>query len=313
MGGGDDTAAARSDLGDFLKQLDLNDDDFADVDIDDDDPAIQESVRWLAIARVHTSRSFNLSSFYKDMRAAWNPAQDVRFRPVVPNHFVVQASCLGDWERIMNQGPWLFRNMAVLLCLYDGFSKAEEVEFFHVPIWLQIHIVEKLLKDAGEILDMRFNECGLGIHDEKTLKFGDWIYADAPNMPQPEGQPTKATCKESKQAETRTDGRADAEHVPHEPEVMDTASSPIKKFVERLVVDTVPKRRPRMDEAGVNPRDVPGALKALLAITDGKYNDHEDGVSPTNSSSSSKRLEVTMDSGNNEISAASCEEDHRTQ
>ena len=97
----------------------------------------------------------------------WNPAQSVRFRPVGPNRFLVQASCLGDGERIMLQGPWLFRNMAVLLCPYDGFNKAEEVEFFHIPIWLQIHklpdpyckqnIVEKLLKGAGEIMEMRLN------------------------------------------------------------------------------------------------------------------------------------------------------------
>ena len=67
----------------------------------------------------------------------------------------------------MMQGPWLFRNMAVLLCPYDDFSKAEEVEFSHNPIWLQIHkipegfcrknIVENLLKNFGEILEMRLN------------------------------------------------------------------------------------------------------------------------------------------------------------
>ncbi|KAE8802272.1 hypothetical protein D1007_22153 [Hordeum vulgare] len=102
------------------------------------------------------------------MRAAWNPAQGVRLRPVGPNRFVIQASCLGDWERIMRQGPWLFRNLLVLLCPYDGFSRAEDVMFDHMPIWLSIHklpdpyckkeIVEKLLKGAGEILEMRLND-----------------------------------------------------------------------------------------------------------------------------------------------------------
>ena len=67
----------------------------------------------------------------------------------------------------MKQGPWLFRNTAVLLCNYDGFRLAEEVGFDHMPIWLQIHtlpdpyckdhIVEKLLKGAGEILEMRLS------------------------------------------------------------------------------------------------------------------------------------------------------------
>ena len=90
-GGCGAATAARSDLGDFLEKLDLNDDDFVDVEIDEDDPEIQESVRWLALARVHTNRNFSPSAFYKDMRAAWNPAKEIRFRPVGPNRFVVQA------------------------------------------------------------------------------------------------------------------------------------------------------------------------------------------------------------------------------
>lgn len=125
-GGG--AAAAKQDLRDIFNQLDLNDDDFDDVEIDEEDPEIDESVRWLALARVHTEKKFSQSAFYKDMRAAWNPAQRVRFRPVGPNLFVVQASFLGDWERMMRQGPWLFRNWAVLMCPYDGFSKTEEID-----------------------------------------------------------------------------------------------------------------------------------------------------------------------------------------
>ena len=101
-GGG---AARRPDLGDFLEQINLDDAVFDDLVIDEEDPVINESVRWLALARVHTEKTFSQAAFYKDMRAAWNPAQPVRFRPVGPKLFVVQASCLGDWERMMYQGP----------------------------------------------------------------------------------------------------------------------------------------------------------------------------------------------------------------
>ncbi|XBI35076.1 hypothetical protein VPH35_120814 [Triticum aestivum] len=161
------SAAANAVLEEFFDQLDLNDEEFHDVEIDEEDPEIKECVRWLALSRVHTDKNFSPAAFYKDMRAAWNPAQRVRFRPVGPNRFVVQASCLGDWERMMMQGPWLFRNMAVLMCPYDGFTKADDVVCDHMPIWLQIHklpdpycrqgIVERLLKGAGEILEMRLN------------------------------------------------------------------------------------------------------------------------------------------------------------
>lgn len=67
----------------------------------------------------------------------------------------------------MESGPWLFRNWAVLLCPYDGFSPGKEVSIVHLPIWLQIHrlpdayckhnLVEKLLKNSGKILEMRLN------------------------------------------------------------------------------------------------------------------------------------------------------------
>ncbi|XBI02309.1 hypothetical protein VPH35_130890 [Triticum aestivum] len=139
------SAAANPVLEDFFDQVDLNEEEFNDVEIDEEDPGIKESVRWLALARVHTDKTFSPAAFYKDMRAAWNPAQPVRFRPVGSNRFVVQASCLGDWERMMKQGPWLFRNMAVLMCSYDGFTKAYDVVFDHMPIWLQIQATGSLL------------------------------------------------------------------------------------------------------------------------------------------------------------------------
>lgn len=75
----------KADLGDFFDQLDLNDKAFDDVVIDEEDPALKESVRWLALARVHTEKTFSQPAFYREMRASWNPAQEILFRPVVPN------------------------------------------------------------------------------------------------------------------------------------------------------------------------------------------------------------------------------------
>jgi hypothetical protein len=42
------------------------------------------------------------------MLAAWNPAREVTFHAVETNLFVLQAFCLGDWNKIMQEGPWLF-------------------------------------------------------------------------------------------------------------------------------------------------------------------------------------------------------------
>lgn len=53
------------DLGDFFNQLDLDGEEFDDLEIDIDDPELNNSVRWLALARVHTEKSFIQSAFYK--------------------------------------------------------------------------------------------------------------------------------------------------------------------------------------------------------------------------------------------------------
>ncbi|KAE8766635.1 Gibberellin 3-beta-dioxygenase 1 [Hordeum vulgare] len=58
------------DLSDFMEKLNLEDKVFDDLVIDEDDPEINESVIWLALARVHTDKSFSEAAFFKDMRAA---------------------------------------------------------------------------------------------------------------------------------------------------------------------------------------------------------------------------------------------------
>ena len=47
------------DLGDFMEQLNLEGEDFDDLVIDEADPEINDNVRWLALARVHTDKSFS--------------------------------------------------------------------------------------------------------------------------------------------------------------------------------------------------------------------------------------------------------------
>jgi hypothetical protein len=42
---------------------------------------------------------------YASSRFAWAPTKEVNFRDLEDNMFIVQANCLGDWERITKHGP----------------------------------------------------------------------------------------------------------------------------------------------------------------------------------------------------------------
>ncbi|KAE8766909.1 hypothetical protein D1007_61800 [Hordeum vulgare] len=225
--------------------LDLHEEEFDDVIVEEEAPELADEIPWLALARVQTNKNFSQAAFFKDTRAAWNTVKPVRCRPIGANLFVIQAHCLGDWDRIMSPGPWLFRNMAMIFAPYDGYSEATDVPMVHMPIWLQIHklpngycradVVEKLLRSSREILETRIarnsrgdyirvrvkhdvtrpltkfvsivkgkvrtvyavryeklarfckacviighdhKECGNGVHEERDLKFGDYLYAD---------------------------------------------------------------------------------------------------------------------------------------
>ena len=73
------------------------------------------------------------------MRAAWDLAQEVKIRPLKENLHTMQFSCLGDWERVMQEGLWNFKGFAVIISPYDGFTKPSQIKLDTLEIWAQIH------------------------------------------------------------------------------------------------------------------------------------------------------------------------------
>jgi hypothetical protein len=96
-------------------------------------------VKWLAAARLLTSKNFSEQSLISTMRAAWNPAREVSFHAIGKNLFLVQAFCLGDWKRIMEEGPWIFRGYAPMMEEFDGATPIPAKLPSSVRVWVQIH------------------------------------------------------------------------------------------------------------------------------------------------------------------------------
>lgn len=128
-------SSGASDVERMMAELGLKEEDLDDVIFDEKD-APPQGPRWIALARVNTSKSYSQTWFYRNMRSAWNIAQEAKFKPLEDNLYSVQLSCLGDWERVMHEGPWNFQGDAVLLAPYDGVSKPSSIKLETIDIWI---------------------------------------------------------------------------------------------------------------------------------------------------------------------------------
>ena len=93
-----------------------------------------KNVRWLSLFRVHTVKPFSHDALFSALRNAWATTKGVTFKALGPNLFLVQLHCLGDWSRVMEGSPWLFRGAAIVMEEYDGFSNVLAYKLDKIPI-----------------------------------------------------------------------------------------------------------------------------------------------------------------------------------
>lgn len=149
-----------------------------------------EDVRWLGICKVHTSKPFSHVSLFKSMRNAWASAHGVTFKPMGENLFLVQFMCVGDWNRVMGGGPWLFRKSAVVIEEYDGFTNVQDYKLDRIPVWARVSGVPDGLmkrKDMAEKIAAKVGKAPLKvivnegrINPAKYLRCRVFIELDTP-------------------------------------------------------------------------------------------------------------------------------------
>jgi hypothetical protein len=99
----------------------------------------KEGIKRMTLARVHTTNFFSPQTFEQHIRVAWSPAKEVKITALDHNLFSIQCFCLGDWLKVEQGGPWLFRHHMVSIEPYDGISPTESVDLNHFAAWIQIH------------------------------------------------------------------------------------------------------------------------------------------------------------------------------
>ena len=96
-------------------------------------------------------------------------AKEVTFKALAPNLFLVQLHCLGDWSRVMEGSPWLFRGAAIVMEEYDGFSNVLAYKLNRILVWARIQgvpeglmkkreLAEKVARKVGEPITVVVNE-----------------------------------------------------------------------------------------------------------------------------------------------------------
>ncbi|KAM0890371.1 hypothetical protein ACQ4PT_027080 [Festuca glaucescens] len=150
---GEGSGAGRKDEGDealarALKNLELREGELDDVFIAEQDLAsMRKKARWLAVARLNTRKTFSSEALFETLRYVWGLAVDPELREVDDNLFTFKFFCLGDWNKVMNQGPWLFRKLHVMIAEYDGVTDPAMVPLNRVAVWAQIHSLPELYRD----------------------------------------------------------------------------------------------------------------------------------------------------------------------
>ena len=117
-------------IDDMLRHLQLNDDELDEVVLDAEVvQGYKKEARWLAIGRILTTRSFSSTAFIEKMKSIWNLSRPPICREAGENLFIFQMAHLGDWKKVVHQGPWTFRGWGVMIEDYDGVADPEKFVF----------------------------------------------------------------------------------------------------------------------------------------------------------------------------------------
>jgi hypothetical protein len=104
-GPGGSSSQKEEGIDDMLHRLGIGESDVDDLIFEEVEGISHEGIKWMALARVHTTNYFSVATFEHHMKVAWSTASEIIFHHIEGNIFNVQCFCLGDWIKIEKGGP----------------------------------------------------------------------------------------------------------------------------------------------------------------------------------------------------------------
>ncbi|KAE8794506.1 Alpha-amylase [Hordeum vulgare] len=220
-GDGGEQITTRTDLEGFFDQLDINEEEFEDVFIDEEDPMMQESV-----SKTKDINTFHMPIWLQIHKLPEEYCKDHIMEKLLKSageimEMRLNGNIRGDYVRVR-----VNHDIREPLTKYASIVRGKERQVYFV----RYEKLAKFCKFCG-LVGHDYKECGTGIHEEKSLKFGGWLYADAPNKSRGDTQ-SAHTYKGSIPGEQQQQmpikgGPATKAKEPIGPVTMDIATCPV--------------------------------------------------------------------------------------
>lgn len=116
------------------------------------------------VAKVLTDRAVFEAQFERAMRRVWGLSPTSTLHMVDRGFYLVECSTDGEFQRIMNEGPWLYRQDLVLVADCPSLDHLNDLGLQHAEVWVQFHNMPvESLTEEGLLLVTK--KVGIAISD----------------------------------------------------------------------------------------------------------------------------------------------------
>ncbi|KAK1604438.1 hypothetical protein QYE76_028111 [Lolium multiflorum] len=154
-------------------EVDMEDDVF--IEDDPDEVPAAEPLPWRLHARYVGQNSPSAETLKEHFKKVWRLRTGVIFAPIKPKWFTVTLFSEGDYNFVINGGPWVHLGNALLVKAMVGAARPSETDLTTIPLWVKIFDVpwdkqtdangRKWGRKLGKVLEVEADPLGTKFRD----------------------------------------------------------------------------------------------------------------------------------------------------